>query len=74
MDQFPSFLPSCLLASLTMVLPFFLLFRATPTAYGGSQARDRIGATAASLYHSHSNAGPKPYLQPTPQLTATLDP
>ena len=25
----------------------FLLFRATPMAYGGSQARGRIGATAA---------------------------
>ena len=34
----------------------FLLFRATPMAYGGSQARDLIGATAAGLYHSHSNA------------------
>ena len=26
---------------------FFLLFRATPVAYGDSQARGRIGATAA---------------------------
>ena len=26
---------------------FFLLSRATPAAYGGSQARSRIGATAA---------------------------
>ena len=34
----------------------FLLFRATPAAYGGSQARGRIGATAASLHNSHSNA------------------
>ena len=33
------------------------LFRVTPEAYGGSQARDQIGATAASLHHSHSNAG-----------------
>ena len=33
---------------------FILLFRATPTAYRGSQARDRIGATAADLHHSHS--------------------
>ena len=32
----------------------FLLFRATPVAYGGSQARGRIGATAAGLHHSHS--------------------
>ena len=32
-------------------------FRATPLAYGGSQARGWIGATADSLHHSHSNAG-----------------
>ena len=34
---------------------FFLLFfffRATPTAYGSSQAKGRIGAVAASLHHS----------------------
>ena len=34
---------------------FFCLFafsRATPTAYGGSQARGLIGALAASLHHS----------------------
>ena len=35
---------------------FFCLFRATPTAYGGSQARGRIGAAAADLYPSHSTA------------------
>ena len=33
----------------------FAFFRATPTAYGGSQARGPFGATAAGLYHSHSN-------------------
>ena len=49
-------------------------FRATPVAYGGSQARGRIRATAASLHHSHSNVGSEPHLQPTPQLSATLDP
>ena len=42
-------LPSC--------LPFFLSFWATPKPYGGSQARGQTGATAASLHHSHSNAG-----------------
>ena len=31
-------------------------------------------ATAASLHHSHSNARSKLHLQPTPQLTAMLDP
>ena len=34
----------------------FFLFRATPEACGGSQARDLIGATAASCSRSHSNA------------------
>ena len=32
---------------------WLLLFRATPEAYGSSQARGPIGATAASLRHSH---------------------
>ena len=32
----------------------FCLFRATPMVYGGSQARGLIGATAASLHHSHA--------------------
>ena len=40
----------------------FFLFRATHTAYGSSQARRRIGATAAGLRHSHSNVGSKPHL------------
>ena len=35
-------------------------------AYGGSQARGQIGATATSLRHSHSNAGSEPRLGPTP--------
>ena len=52
----------------------FLLFRATPTAYGGSQARHLIGATAAGHSHSHSNARSEARLQPTPQLMATPDP
>ena len=34
----------------------FCLFRAIPSPYGGSQARSCIGAIAASLHHSHSNA------------------
>ena len=52
---------------------FIMLFRAAPTAYGGSQARGQIGAEAVSLHHSHSNAGSKLSLQPTPQLMAMLD-
>ena len=46
---------------------------ATTVAYGGSQARGPIGALAAGLCQSHSNLGSKPHLQPTPQVTATLD-
>ena len=36
---------------------FFLLFRAPPVACRASQTRGLIKATAASLDHSHSNAG-----------------
>ena len=56
---------------------YFCLFafsRAASAAYGGSQARGRIGAVASSLRQSHSNLGSEPRLQPTPQLTATPDP
>ena len=62
-----------------MVSHFFFwgaggLFRASPTAYGGSQARGLIGATASSLCHSHSNMGSELCLWPTPQLRAMPDP
>ena len=59
---------------LSCEIVLFHLFRATPRAYGGSQARGGTGAIAASLYHSHSNAGSEPHLQPTAQLMAMLDP
>ena len=59
---------------LTCVIFIFLLFRAELMAYGDSQARGRIGATAASLHHSHRNVGSQLCLWPTPQLTAMLDP
>ena len=39
---------------------FFFFFRAAPAANGSSWAKDqrgRIGASAASLHHSHSNTG-----------------
>ena len=52
----------------------FFFFRYTPTAYGSSQAKGQIRATAAGLHHSHSNVGSEPSLWPTPQLTARLDP
>ena len=50
-------------------LIFFAISWAAPAAYGGSQARGLIGAVAASLRQSHSNAGSEPCLRPTPQLT-----
>ena len=54
---------------------FFLLFffRATPAAYGSSQARSRIKATAGGLCHSYSNAKSEPHLRPTPQVPAMQD-
>ena len=36
-----------------MFILFYCLFRASLPAYGGSQARGLIGATVASLHHSH---------------------
>ena len=52
----------------------FVFSRAAPTAYGGSQARDPVGAVASGLCQSHSNTGSEVCLQPTPQLTAMPDP
>ena len=62
------------LDSLLLFLFVFFLFRATSVAYGSSQARGLMGATAAGLHHSHSHARSELRLQPTPQLPATLDP
>ena len=46
---------------------FFLIFLWLHlAAYESSQARGRIGAAAAGLHHSHSNAGSEPHLQPMP--------
>ena len=41
---------------------FLLFLWAAPAAYGGSQARGPIGAVAASLRQSQSNAGSEPCL------------
>ena len=54
----------------SFVFCLFAISRATPVAYGGSQARCLIRAVAAGLRQSHSNAGSETHLQPTPQLTA----
>ena len=49
------------------VFVFVCLFlRAAPVAYGDSQTRGQIGAVAASLHHSHSNARSKLHLRPIP--------
>lgn len=53
---------------------FFLLFRAIPAAYGGSQVRGLIGAVATGLHQSPSNARSELCLPSTPQLMAMLDP
>ena len=59
---------------LTYSFCLFLLFRAAHTAYGGSQARGRIGTAAACLHHNHSNAGSEPHLRPILQFTAIPGP
>ena len=51
-----------------------VLFRAALEAYGSSQDRGWIGAAAAGLQHSHSNARSKLHLWPILQLTAAPDP
>ena len=51
-----------------------LLSGAAPAAYGSSQTRGPVGATAASLHHSHSSTTSQPCLWPIPQLTAMPDP
>ena len=52
----------------------FFFGGASPAAHGSSQARSPLGAAAAGLHHSHSNAGSEPHLGPTPQLVALPDP
>ena len=68
MDNALSFLILCVCVCLSAI------FWAAPAACGGSHARGRIGTVAPGLHQSHSNVGSEPSLQPTPQLTATLNP
>ena len=44
------------MVSFFFFLSFFWGVGTAPTTYGSSQARDQIGATAARLHYSHSNA------------------
>ena len=74
----PFFTPSPSLAHIPQYfffLPFFFwLFRAAPSTHGSSQARGQIGAIAAGLHHSHSNARSEARLRSSWQPTATPDP
>ena len=53
-----------------VVFIYFCFFLATCGAYGSFQARGLIGAAAAGLHNSHSNAGSELHLRPTPQLSS----
>ena len=62
---------SLLIYQMLIIIILILLFRAAPAAYGSSHARGGMGATAASLHHSHSKIGSELCLRPTPQLTVS---
>ena len=50
----------------------FIYFRATPAAYGSSQAKGPIGAAAAGLCHTHNLVGSEQQcLWTIPQLAVT---
>ena len=71
---FLSFLSFVVVVVVVVVVVIVAISWVAPAAYGGSQARGRIGAVAAGLRQSHSsNTRSEPSLQPTPQLTATPD-
>jgi len=53
---------------------FFLPFQGCPCSIWRFPGWGRIGATATSLHHSHSNARSEAGMWPTPQLTAMWSP
>lgn len=53
---------------------FFCLYRATPAAYRGPQARGQSRAAAASLPHGHHDTRSEPRLQCALQRMAMRDP
>ena len=53
---------------------FFFLFRATPAAYGSSQARGQIRATAEVYATAKATSDPSHIWDPFLKLVATLDP
>ena len=71
---FPFLFSSRLFLAFLSFFFHFFLFRAAPAANGSSWAKGWIGAAAASLHHSHSNARSELHLWPTLQLAATPDP
>ena len=72
LQEFSARLPTRVQSKLFSFL--FCLFRAAPIAYGSSQARGRIGAVAAGLCPSHTNARSEQSLRPVPQFMAMPDP
>ena len=53
---YPSFSPTAHAHSYLFIFVFFFLLRAALLAYGRSQARGQIGASASGLHYSHSKA------------------
>ena len=64
----------CVCACVYVCIYILSFSRATPLAYGDSQARGLIRAVAAVLHQGDNNVGSKLRLQPTPQLIATPEP
>ena len=63
-----------LFVTLSLFYFSFFLFWASPAGYGSSQAGDQIGAAAAGLHHSHSNARSGPHLWFMPEQRQILNP
>ena len=57
-----------------IIIIIFFVFLGPYPQHMEVQAKGLIGAAAAGLHYSHSNAGSELQLWPTLQLTATLDP
>ena len=69
----PTYIPTDLLTYLFIFWSIFFSFLRPHLLYAEVPMLG-VGATAASLCHSHSNTGSELYRWLRPQLTATLDP
>ena len=58
LEELPRFWEKSFFLNYFHFIYLFLLFRSTCVAYGISQARGQIGATAAGLCHSHATQDP----------------